>query len=94
MEKLRLWINNDIVYFILIIVLIIIAVNIFSKFFQNLILLIKNFRLIIYYLKVFFIRLLKILIKTIFFPITFLKWYKEYKFYKQFNINSSRDKHV
>lgn len=91
---LRNLINNDLVYYGLIVIALIIAINIFAKFVENVFSLGRNFKIIIFYLKIGLIKLFKLLIKTIFFPITFYKWYKEYQYYNQLNINNSRYKEI
>ena len=94
MEKIRLFINNDYIYFGLVVLIIIIVINIFSRFLNNVVLLAKNFRLIIAYLKYYIFKLMKFLFKLIFFPFTIYGWIKEYKRYNQININNSRYKEI
>lgn len=90
MEILRDLIKNDYIFYGLIFLGIALSINILSKFFENIFLLIKNFKVIIYYLKIFIIWIFKTVIKTIFFPITFYRWSKEYRRYNQFIVNNSR----
>jgi len=94
MEMLRNLINNDFIYYGLIVIAAIIAINLFAKFVENIFSLGRNFKIIIYYLKIGLIKIGKFILKTIFFPITFFKMYKEYKYYNELNINNSRYKEI
>lgn len=90
MQILRDLIKNDYIFYGLIFLGIALFINILSKFLENIFLLIKNFKVIIYYLKIFIIWIFKTVIKIIFFPITFWKLCKEYCLYKKFIVNNSR----
>lgn len=92
-NNIRSYIGNDFIFYLLIILFVIIAINVFSKFVNNLYLLIINFRLFVNFIYKLFIQFIKFLIKFILFPITIYNWIKEYKFYNQFIINASRGKY-
>ena len=92
MEKLKTLINNDYVYYSIIVLSGIIAINIISKFLENVVSLFRNSKLILYFLKIYIIKLINFIFKVVFFPITFYKWGKEYKNYNNLNINNSKDK--
>lgn len=92
-NDIRNYIDNDFIFYLLIILFVIVVINVISKFVNNLYLLIINFRLFINFIYKLFIQFIKFLIKFIFFPFTIYNWIKEYKFYNQFIINVSRGKY-
>lgn len=94
MAVLRDLIANDVVYYCFVFLVVMIFVNVLSRFLENLILLLKNFRLIGFYLRKFILLFFRLLIKIVFFPITFWKWWKEYCKYNHLVINNSRFRDV
>lgn len=90
MGFLRDLIGNDVVYYALIFLGIAFAVNVLSKFVENIFLLIKNFKVIGFYLRKSVVWSVKTFLKIIFFPFTFWGWIKEYSKYNQFVVNNSR----
>lgn len=94
MAILRDLIANDIVYYVLMFLGIAFAINVLSKFVENIFLLVKNFKIIGFYFRKFVIWFVKTFLKIIFFPFTFWGWIKEYRKYNQFVINNSRVRDV
>lgn len=90
MEFLKNLIGNDVIYYFLIFLGTAFAVNVLSKFIENIFLLIKNFKVIGFYLRKFVIWSVKTFLKIIFFPFTLWGWAKEYRKYNQFVVNNSR----
>lgn len=94
MDNIRQWIANDIIFYAIIIILIILAINIFSKFLNNLLLLVKNFKLVGFYTWMFFKKIVKFIFAVVFFPLTFYKWSKEYRQYNAIIIDNTIQKDV
>lgn len=94
MAILRDLIANDIVYYVLIFLGIAFAINVLSKFVENIFLLVKNFKIIGFYFRKFVFWFVKIFLKVIFFPFTFWRWVEEYRKYNQFVLNNSRVRDV
>lgn len=83
-------INNDFIFFSLIVVLFVVSINGIAMFLDNLLSLGRNSRIIGYYLKKIFILFFTYLFKLIFFPITIFFWIKEYRSINELIINNSR----
>lgn len=92
MNQIREFINNDFIFYFLLIIIFILSINIFSNFLNNIILLIKNFSIILKYLFNFLLFIPKLFIFIILSPFKFIKWIKELIFIKSLKINNSRNK--
>lgn len=93
MMMLKDLINNDLIYYSLLISALFLAINTFSKFLENVIKIAFNLDLIFYYLKKFVIKLFKLKLKIVFFPITFWFLFKEWKLYNSLIINNASKKY-
>lgn len=89
MDNIRQWIGNDFIFYAIIIILIILTINIFSKFLNNFVLLVKNFKLIGYYTWMFFKKIVKFIFSVVFFPWTFYRWTKEFRQYNAIIIDNT-----
>jgi len=94
MQQVREFVNNDFLYYSLISFLFIIALNTFSNFINNFVLLIKNFKVIFTYLFKFIIFIPKIIAYIFISPFLLVRWIKDLIYIKSLQINSSRNKKI